>query len=249
MKEVKDLFSKQSATYAAYRPTYPDELYDFIFSITQNFDTAWDCGTGNGQAAIRLAEKFRHVIATDLSEKQLSYASQKDNIEYRAARAEDSGLENNSMDLVTVGTALHWFDFDKFYGEVKRVAKPQASIVVWAYAPFRSESAIDEILDNFTYNILGGYWDPERKWVDAQYKTIPFPFKEIPTPELAIKLHWTLDQFMGFLHSWSSVQHYIEKNGNDPVEIIREQLEVLWKSGEVKELRFPLFVRAGIINK
>lgn len=249
MKEVKDLFSKQSATYAAYRPTYPGELYDFIFSITQNLDTAWDCGTGNGQAATRLAEKFRQVIATDLSEKQISHAANRENIIYKVARAEDSGLVDNSIDLVTVGTALHWFDFDKFYTEVNRVAKPGACIVVWAYAPFRSESEIDEILDNFTYEILGPYWDPERKWVDEQYKTIPFPFEEISAPEFTISLSWTLEQFMGFLHSWSSVQHYIAKNASDPVEIIRKQLEAVWKPGEVKQLHFPLFVRAGIINK
>jgi ubiquinone/menaquinone biosynthesis C-methylase UbiE len=224
-------------------------LYDFIFRISQNFDTAWDCGTGNGQAAVRLAERFRQVTATDISEKQISQAPARDNICYRVARAEVSGLAENSVDLVTVGTALHWFDFDKFYNEVKRVAKPEARIVVWAYAPFRSESAIDEILDNFTYKILGPYWDPERKWVDEQYKTIPFPFEEIPAPELMIKLNWTLEQFMGFLHSWSSVQHYITQNGSDPVDIIRGQLEAVWRPEEAKQLQFPLFVRAGIINR
>ncbi|MCD6062764.1 MAG: methylase involved in ubiquinone/menaquinone biosynthesis [Flavipsychrobacter sp.] len=249
MKEVKDLFSKQSATYAASRPKYPDELYDFIFGITQNFDTAWDCGTGNGQAAMRLAGRFAQVIATDLSEKQISYAVPKENIIYKVARAEDSGLDDNSVDLVTVGTALHWFDFDKFYSEVARVARKGARIIVWVYAPFRSESAIDEILDNFTYKLLGPYWDAERKWVDEQYKTIPFPFEEIPAPALTIRLSWTLEQFMGFLHSWSSVQHYITQNGSDPVEIIRAQLEAIWKPGEVKQLAFPLFIRAGIINK
>ena len=58
MKEVKDLFSVQSATYAAFRPVYPDALYDFLFSVSPAFDTVWDCGTGNGQVATRLSEKF-----------------------------------------------------------------------------------------------------------------------------------------------------------------------------------------------
>ena len=249
MKEAKDLFSNQATNYAAYRPVYPDALYDFLFSITQRFDSAWDCGTGNGQVANRLAEKFETVYATDLSEKQIDNAIKKDNIIYKVTRAEHTDLPDDSVDLITIGTALHWFDFDAFYMEVNRVAKPGAHIVAWAYAPFRSETAIDNILDNFVYNILGPYWDPERKWVDEGYQTIPFPFEEVPAPPLNIKMERTLEQFIGFLHSWSSVQHYINKNGADPVAIILADLKGHWQQGETKQLVFPLFIRAGKVNK
>jgi hypothetical protein len=52
MEEMKpkDLFSENAADYSAYRPDYPDQLFEFIFSHVKDFDTAWDCGTGNGQA-------------------------------------------------------------------------------------------------------------------------------------------------------------------------------------------------------
>jgi hypothetical protein len=148
-----------------------------------------------------------------------------------------------------VGTALHWFDFEKFYAEVNRVTQPGAGFIAWAYAPFRSEPAIDDILDNFAYNILGPYWDEERKWVDEQYKTIPFPFEEIKAPTLEISVNWTLEQFTGFLHSWSSVQHFVNQAQSDPVNIILQQLKTLWQPGEIKQLIFPLFIRAGRIDK
>ncbi len=247
MKEIKDLFSTQSATYAAYRPVYPDSLYDFIYSKCRHFGTAWDCGTGNGQVANRLAEKFEKVYATDISAKQVSNATPKSNIEYIVCRAENTPLESDSIDLITVGTALHWFDFDNFYAEVKRVAKPGAFIAAWCYAPFRSVPAIDDILDHFYTNIVGSYWDAERKYVDEQYKTIPFSFEEVAAPALEIKARWTREQFIGFLNSWSSVQHYIKKNGQNPVDLIAADIMANWAEGEIKEISFPLFIRAGYI--
>lgn len=249
MKEVKDLFSKQAATYAAFRPVYPNELYEFLFGITENFDTVWDCGTGNGQVANRLSERFATVFATDISEKQLDNAVKKDNIIYKVCRAEASGLADSSVDLITVGTALHWFDLDSFYKEVKRVAKTGASIAVWCYAPFRAEPSLNELVDYFYKDIVGKYWDPERKWVDEEYKTIPFPFEEIPAPKLEIKVNWTKEQWTGYLRSWSAVQHYINDKGTDPVLLIQDRLDGLWQDGEVKELVFPLFIRAGKVHK
>jgi SAM-dependent methyltransferase len=247
MKEIKDLFSAQSATYATYRPVYPDSLYDFIYDKCRHYHTAWDCGTGNGQVANRLAEKFDQVYATDISTDQIGNAIPKNNIAYIVCRAENTPLEANRIDLITVGTALHWFDFDNFYAEVKRVAKPGAFIAAWCYAPFRSIPEIDNILDHFYTHIVGDYWDAERKYVDEKYKTIPFPFEEIASPAINIQAHWTRDQFIGFLNSWSSVQHYIKKNGENPVDLIAPGIMKNWAEEEIKEIRFPLFMRTGYI--
>ena len=73
---MKDLFSAQADIYAKYRPGYPSLLIDYILSFVSQKNTAWDCATGNGQAAVLLADHFKKVFATDMSEKQLSQASQ-----------------------------------------------------------------------------------------------------------------------------------------------------------------------------
>ncbi len=249
MKDTKDIFSTQASTYAAYRPNYPDALYDFLLSITQGRNTVWDCGTGNGQVAHRLAEYFKDVYATDISEKQIANAIHKDNIHYSVQRAEHTNFANDNFDLITVGTALHWFDFDNFYKEVKRIAKDGATIAAWCYAPFRSDNELDAVTDKFAYEILKDYWDAERKYVDEQYKTIPFPFEEIVVPELSIQVSWTFEHMLGYLNSWSSVQHYIKQEGRNPVGIIEQELAAYWQPSESKALTIPLFMRAGVIRK
>ena len=118
-------FAVQSEHYSRNRPTYPDELFDFLSGLCTSHELAWDSATGNGQAAVSLSGYFKKVIATDFSNEQLSRAFQKENIFYRNESAEHSSLENNSADLVTVATAIHWFNIPEFYKEVHRVLKPE----------------------------------------------------------------------------------------------------------------------------
>src|SRR5437867_8141360 len=102
MKPVKDNFSVQADVYARFRPRYPDALYNFLFGHVRQFMSAWDCGTGNGQVAEKLSDRFAMVYATDVSEEQLRNAVQKPNVRYALTRAERTGLPDNCVDLVTV---------------------------------------------------------------------------------------------------------------------------------------------------
>lgn len=126
-------FSEQSDLYARYRPDYPEEIYDFIFKHLSAKETAWDCATGSGQIAKYIASEFDTVYATDISEEQLAHAPKKENVIYSTASAEESGLPDNHFDLITVGQAIHWFNFDQFYEEIKRVAKTEALLAVIGY--------------------------------------------------------------------------------------------------------------------
>lgn len=250
MKNPKDNFSRQAKLYRKFRPHYPPELYDFLFSQLDNFDTAWDCGTGNGQVAIQLAQKFKKVYASDISSKQLEQAEQKENIHYLQARAETTPLPDNSIDLITVAQAIHWFDFKAFYREVKRVVKPAALLAVWGYGLIRISPEIDPILDILYKQILGVYWDKERRLIDKHYQTIPFPFDEIPTagdpaPEFAINSQWTRKQLIGYISSWSSVQHYIRELHDSPLPWFEDAIAPYWKPREKKEVCFPVFMRLG----
>src|SRR5205823_14795537 len=114
--------------YRRFRPTYPPRLFEVLADWSPALRLAWDCGTGNGQAALALAEWFERVIATDRSPEQIAQATPHPGIDYRVAPAEDSGLADSSVDLVTVAQAVHWFDLHRFYAEVRRVARPRALI-------------------------------------------------------------------------------------------------------------------------
>src|SRR5690606_24121059 len=198
---------------------------------------------------VRLAERFKEVYATDISQKQLDNAIIKNNITYKNERAEQISVPANSFDLITIAQAIHWFDFDAFYKEVKRVAKPGAIIATWTYDLVRIEPAIDQLVDDFYYNIAGPYWDAERKSVDEHYTTIPFPFKEIEAPEFEIIEDWDINQLLGYLNSWSSVMHYRNAQQTDPIAIIKDQLSHLWPKEVKKTARFPVYMRMGAVIK
>ncbi|WP_210488069.1 class I SAM-dependent methyltransferase [Rufibacter aurantiacus] len=245
----KDLFSAQSGLYKKFRPTYPPELYQQLRSLLQTHELAWDCGTGNGQVAAELAKFFTHVHATDISEQQLSKASASDRITYHLMPAEHTTFPDNSFDLITVGQAVHWFDFEKFYQEVNRVAKPGAILALWGYGVLSISPEVDALFNHFYSGTVGPYWDFERRYVDEGYTTIPFPFQEEPAFTGAITAQWALPDFEGYLNSWSSVQSYIRKNGENPVNGFMEQVKEVWPENETKEVRFPVFSRIGRIKK
>ena len=241
----KDNFSSQASTYAQFRPMYPKAVFEYLNSIVKNKNIAWDCATGNGQMARELAKSFEKIYATDISQKQLDNAFRAKNIEYSIAKAEETSFAENTFDLITVAQAIHWFDFEKFYTELNRVAKSGAILFVIGYSMPRFEGKIDKILQDFYWNITGPYWDAERKHLDNKLGSIPFPFEQIECPVFKNEYRWTLEMIEGYLNSWSSIQHYIKENGKNPVNQVIEKLREFWKGEE--RVEFPLFTKVGRI--
>jgi len=242
---AKDNFSSQSDQYAKYRPTYPKEFFNYLNSFVPGKQNAWDCGTGNGQVAYELAKIFDNVFATDISQSQIHNALQADNISYSVQPAESTHFNNNLFDLVIVAQAIHWFDFDRFYVEARRTAKEHALFCVIGYGRIQVSETLDAIITNFYTNVIGKYWDKERRYVDEDYKTIPFPFDEIQTPRFQNRHQWSLEHLIGYLNTWSAVKHFIKKNGYNPVEQLRPEIELYWGNAAEKEVVFPLLLRVG----
>ena len=245
---MKDNFSTQSDSYLKYRPNYPAQFFEYLFGLVRTKQTAWDCGTGNGQVAFELAKQFDHVFATDISQSQIDNALQADNISYSVQPAENSSFEKDQFDLIVVAQAIHWFDFEKFYAEVRRTAKKNALICVVGYGRVKISEEIDQLINDFYQNVIGSYWDKERKYVDEHYKTIPFPFMEIQAPIFENKMQWSLNHLIGYLNTWSAVKHFTAKNGFNPVSKLQHDIEQLWNDTVTKEVRFPLLLRIGKIN-
>lgn len=242
---MRDLFSKQAADYAKYRPVYPKALYDCIFSHVQNFDAAWDCATGNGQAAVALSSKFQHVYATDISKNQIQHAEIRPNIIYRVCPAEKTHFQDDSFDLVTVAQALHWFDFNQFYPELKRVLKPEGLFAAWSYGLAKVSPTIDSLVDHLYNELLKAYWDSRRTLIDEEYRTIPFPLNKIKAPHLFIELEWTFEHFVLYLKTWSPVQTYIDHHGSNPVDLILSSLEKAWGEMPRRKITWPLYLLMG----
>ena len=241
----KDFFSNHSSLYAAFRPTYPEALYEFILKHVTKREKVWDCATGNGQVARHLAAHFKEVFATDLSQSQLDYAVRVSNISYDVCPAEKTFFNNNEFDLITVGQALHWFNIELFYKEVKRVGKLNSILAIWGYERCSVNTEIDAVFSDFYTNIVGPFWDPSRKLIENEYRNIEFPFKELPTPKFEIKVAWTLEHYAGYLSSWSATQKYMKANEVDPLPTLLERLRPLWKSEAIQTVTFPVFLRMG----
>jgi ubiquinone/menaquinone biosynthesis C-methylase UbiE len=244
---TKDLFSSQSKAYAAFRPTYPDELYTFIYRRVKNFDVVWDCATGNGQAAQHLCKHFKKVLATDISQQQLDEAFTAPNIEYSLSKAEQTSFADQTFDLITVGQALHWINTDEFYKEVHRVSKPNGVIAVWGYSLLSVNEFVDPLFNEFYHHKVGQYWDAARRLVETEYSTIDFPFHNKEEARFEIRVQWNREQFAGYLTSWSATQKFIKTNGQNPVPEFIKSIEHHWNADDVKEVRFPVFVKVGSV--
>jgi len=242
---MKDNFSSGSDQYLKFRPTYPSDFIDYLNALVRNKGNAWDCGTGTGQLAVELSRSFQHVFATDISRSQLDNALQADNISYSVQPAEHTHFRNKQFDLITVGQAIHWFDFEKFYAEVRRTAKDNAIFCAVGYRRIKVSEQVDSIITHFYENVLGGYWDAERQYVDENYATIPFPFSEIETPRFEIKLNWTFEHFINYFNTWSAVKHFIKRNGHNPVDALANEVKGHWGDMPMREVSFPLLLRIG----
>ena len=242
-----DHFTPVADGYAACRPEQPADVIAFAVSLAPRRGVAWDCGTGNGQAALGLAASFEHVVATDASAAQIARAVRHPRVEYRVARAEACGLAHASVDLVTVAQALHWFDVEAFYREVRRVARPGAAIAAWSYLyPTIEDSAVDGILRELVHETLGPDWPPEIRLVAEGYRNVPFPFREVATPPFVLTASWPLAQLLGFIRTWSGTAQHVRRTGLDPVAAAEPHLLRAWgEPSEPRELRWPIAIRAG----
>ena len=245
----QDHFSTQAGEYTRFRPRYPGELFEYLASLPRARSRAWDCGTGNGQAACDLARWFREVVATDPSQSQISHAVAHPKVQYLVSAAEHAPLPNDSVDLVTVAQALHWFDLERFYAEVRRVGRAGSVLAVWSYGLARITPAVDAAVWTLYHDILGEYWPPERTIVEEGYKTLAFPFEELSAPRFTMSARWSLTDLVGYLGTWSSTQAYIKRHQADPVGLVGDELLAAWGASDRQcQVRWPLVLRVGWIS-
>ncbi|MCB0502232.1 MAG: class I SAM-dependent methyltransferase [Bacteroidetes bacterium] len=242
----KDHFSGHAEQYVKFRPTYPDALYKGIYEQVNDFDLAWDCGTGNGQVAVELAKRFDKVVATDASQQQIESAIPAERVEYFVSKAEQIFLPDKSVDLLTVGQALHWFDFEAFFKEVERVIKPNGVLACWTYKYLTINETLDGVLLKF-FEHIETYWPPERDHVAAEYQTIPFPkeFQNVHFPDIFIERAMTAAETLNYLRTWSAVKNYkLKHNGEDPLLLIEAEFFKVWGMERDKRIvKHPLITK------
>ena len=249
MHPFADHFSAIAAAYAAARPTYPPALFAYLADLAPARRRAWDCGAGNGQATLPLAQYFAEVMATDASAEQVAQMPAHPRVRKRAAPAEASGLADDSVDLVTVAQALHWLPLPAFWDEARRVLTDGGIVAVWCYGIQRvGDAEVDRVLEAFYGSVVGPYWPPERRLVETGYRTVDFPFDELPPPAFDMALEWKLPELLAYVRTWSATNRFIKQHGFDPVDGLRRELEPRWGGG-ARRVRWPLSLRVGRVRR
>lgn len=248
MSRFKDHFSGHAARYRDYRPGYPAALFAWLASQTPRHALAWDCATGNGQAAVALAGHFAQVVATDASAQQIARAEGHARVDYRVATADNSGLAQRSVDLITVAQAAHWFDLPAFYREVERVARDGAVLALWCYGLARITPEVDALVEDYYQNTVGPYWPPERRHIETGYRTFEFPFPELAAPAFTMEADWSVQQLLGYLDTWSASRRCATMTGRDPIAALSPAIADAWGDMPTRKVQWPLSLRVGRVR-
>jgi len=231
------------------RPLPPADWFDWLSGQAPARALAWDVGCGNGQGSTGLATHFARVIATDPSATQITAATRHARIDYRVEPAERSSLEDRSVSLISVSQALHWFELERFYAEVRRVARPGALLAISAYGNCSVDRAVDAVERILYADTLGEDWPPERALVDAGYRDLAFPFVRVDTPSFAMQADWDLARFLAYLRSWSATQRHLKRTGGDPVAAASPALADAWGDpAQVRRVRWPFLTVVGRVG-
>ena len=239
----KDHFSGHAAAYAAFRPEYPASLFVWLAEQSPARELAWDCATGNGQAARELAKHFARVIATDASAAQIREGVGPANVEFRAEPAETSSLASASIDLAAVAQAYHWLDHSAYQKEVRRVKRPGGVLAVWAYQLASVSPAVDAVVLRLYEDPLGPYWPPERRSVESGYRHLGFQWPELEAPPFHMEMRWGFEAFTGYLRTWSASSRHLAATGIDAVAVAGAELRAAWGAAGERAVRWPLILR------
>jgi ubiquinone/menaquinone biosynthesis C-methylase UbiE len=242
--ENRDVFGLAPAEYRQFRPRYPRALFEQLAALCPRRESALDCATGNGQAAVGLAELFARVAAFDSSETQIAHAIAHERIEYRVGTAEALPFDE-PFDLVTVAQGAHWFDLPAFYGRLERVTRPDSVIAIWGYSFCAVNPAVDVLVARELLEPIGPYWAEGNRVIMDKYRGIAFPFDELPWPALESRHEWTREAYLGYLNTWSAVRRYAEAHGRDPVAEVDLALRPLWPDATPLPVVFELVGRVG----
>ena len=241
-RRFQDHFSGHAADYAIARPGYPSELFAALAELCPARQRAWDCATGNGQAAAALAEHFTSVVATDASAAQLAAARSHPRVLYHVATAEQPAIEAGSIDLITVAQALHWFDIDRFFRAARNVLRPNGVLAYWCYG-FCSIDAACDATARAMYDRLDAFWPPERAIVEAGYRDIVPPFPSLPLKAFQMQVSWSCRQMLSYVHTWSAYQRAQRQRPEGLLLDLEETLARQW-GDSCRTVTWPLFVTA-----
>lgn len=138
MKQVTERFSDRVDDYIKYRPSYPEEVISLLRSVCGlNADSiVADIASGTGIFTRQLLETKATVFAIEPSD-NMRHAAEAELRSYPAFKsikgtAESTGMPDNSIDIITVAQAFHWFNQEQAKKEFCRIMRSEGWIaLIW----------------------------------------------------------------------------------------------------------------------
>ncbi|MFQ5607031.1 MAG: class I SAM-dependent methyltransferase [Candidatus Zixiibacteriota bacterium] len=129
-------WSKTSEDYALHRPGYPASSYERLRALGVGVETqrVLDLGAGTGTLAREFAKNGCQVTGVDIAEGQIAKARElaaRDglNVDFRVAPAEQTGLPDNSFDIISAGQCWLYFDNKRVIPEILRLLAPAGKLL------------------------------------------------------------------------------------------------------------------------
>uniref|UniRef100_A0A131Z026 Ubie/coq5 methyltransferase n=1 Tax=Rhipicephalus appendiculatus TaxID=34631 RepID=A0A131Z026_RHIAP len=225
--------------YAKFRPTPPqaltDEILKFLKVKVSDLNLAIDVGCGPGTSTITLAPYFKEVHGYDISEAQINEAKalKLGNVSFSVSPAETINEKDESVQLVMVMQAVHYFDLDAFYKEVTRVLVPNGVLALCSYLipkpVSKNQERMDKIINDEIYRgIPKEYWSPVIDIVDNLYRDIRPAFEDhVRIDCIEDRKMRTVADYVNYTKTWSAYQLLLKKKPSEAEEISRKLTSIL----------------------
>jgi ubiquinone/menaquinone biosynthesis C-methylase UbiE len=225
---MKPIYSISADKYIATRPSYGDDIYNYISSLLNENNMAWDCACGSGQATKEIAKFVNRVVATDPDDIQLKKAPKLDNVRYLEESETVKTINDQSVDLITVATGIHWLNRGKFYKEAERVLKKNGVLATWGYTGVDLNPEIDDTIKSIVKNYLMPYYPKEILIAFNQYKEIELPMNKFDSPNFEVSYDWDFETLMNYISSFTAMQRYKKTHGKSGVALFRSEILDAW---------------------
>lgn len=219
--------------YAKYRPTPPhafvEKALDFLKTkLTSNLRLGVDIGCGPGTSTAVLAPHFEHMRGYDISVSQIREAKVNNkfpNVSFIVAAAENIPEGKESVDLITVMEAVHWFDLKAFYKEVTRVLVPNGVLAIYGYripTPVsKNQARMDSIIENEVYMAVTKlYGSPKAMLCQEMYRDVPPIFEDHVRYSMEDVKRTTVADYGNFFRTLSSYQRFLKKSPTEAEDLI-----------------------------
>lgn len=245
-------FGLAAEEFQRYRPDYPPELFEHILSWVpgEHRDCAMDLGAGTGKSARWLVNHFSEVIAVEPDAGMAAkLAEEVPEARVRNCTAEECLQGKGSVDLVTIGNALHWMDSGRVFENAQRWLRTGGILAVYDRPLPKCTPEVDAII----LAELRGRWKPHRDprlkkdstWEEAVHRAASFQVLE--DTRFSYIVNMRPSEYTGFWRSTSYGSAYA-RTLEDPGSYWRE-LESRFAAASGKKLLPVDFSPALVVSR